>query len=532
MTLLHYRNGSLVSGVVPLNAEQGFSARATIGEVDTCRVLAHDPAGTLDFVEYDVWKMVEDACPAGSQVVWHGFIGDQTIDRGDGTVIFPTAAGRVWELELIEDNGYLDRRVITDAASGDRPKESVSTRIAWLLTQPGFTGVIADHGLVAASAVMLDPADYHGKTGADVLRDCALACGFNFFVRYRETSSDLELIFEDSVNSVADLAILHISNVAADVDHVTTWSPGMSGKLKRAASRRATGIHLPFSAGSIYVSNGTTVDQQAPTASVTSLSAATALATRLLAQHAESDKSIEAVRLQLPAANLNDVRQGQLITSARFSHFPGYATAAAMRVLSKSFARPANLGQAVYDVDLDLSPSVTFYAGSAFAALLEEAGGTSGSLYFNTTGDAPSAGWYAEPTVGPLSVVQGAGPYTTIIANQAMTVRVQLDAAFDTVAGTGATVTLNVTRNGGVIGSQTLTNPSGGFWNGYFDIDLPTVTLAAGDIIGFTFSTSFGANFGGIGGWDNPGLPVNTCFLRVGRGTHVWNTGTVTWIGP
>ena len=64
------------------------------------------------------------------------------------------------------------------------------------------------------------------------------------------------------------------------------------------------------------------IDLVAPTANVTSPTTATALATRLQAQHASEEETVRDV-IRVGAANLNDVKHGQLI-NARYSHFPGW----------------------------------------------------------------------------------------------------------------------------------------------------------------------------------------------------------------
>jgi hypothetical protein len=369
VTLKHYYNGSLLTTAVLLDDEKGISAHATVGQVDTSTIYVQDPAGTYDFVAYKTWKMVEDACTAGNQVVYHGYVGDTSISRTAGAGYQVGSVARVWTIELIDDNGWPSRQVII-AASADRPAETVSARLTWLLTMRGMTGIIFDHGLVEACTTALDAKDCRNLTAKTILDDCALLSGFNWFVRYREASDDIELIFQ-SPNSAADPASLTISNVTPNL--TTEWPPNDDAKQKFGASRIASGILLPYSGGTDYDQDTATavefgtVDQTAPTSAVSTKTKARAQITRLLAQHNEQDVSIEDLRIQIPAANLNDIKHGQYVSSVLFSHFKSpFDVGHAARVKSRAFSRPPNRSQAVYDVDLSLSPALGYSVCNAF----------------------------------------------------------------------------------------------------------------------------------------------------------------------
>lgn len=359
MVLQHYYDGTLLVNAVQLAEEHSFSASAATGDADIVGIVVDDPAGTLTFVGDRRWTMIEDACPAGNQVVWRGWTGKQAIGAREGDTIYPDGVGRRWNLDLIEDNTCLGFRIF--AGSGDnRPAETVTRRLTWLLTTPGFTGAIVDHGLVASSTVMLDGHDFRGQTGLDVLADLAIASGFNFYARYREDSDDLEIAFYDADTSALDTSTLRISNDPADIDYITTWPAAPTLRVERDPSRLARGIYLPSAKGAVYVGGGPGLrDMTAPSATVKTAAKATTLANRLLAQHNEQDEKLTSVRVQLDAANLNDVRHGQRI-EVRQTHLPGWTAFRGARVVSKSFSRPSNLTQAKYDVDLELSRAPIF----------------------------------------------------------------------------------------------------------------------------------------------------------------------------
>jgi len=360
--LIHKYDGSTVSSAVQLASERGISARADLGNPDVLTVYVDDPNGTLDFVGYKTWTMDEDQCTAGDQRVWTGFVGRQAIARGGGDAMYPIGAGRVWQLELVELNTFLGRRVLRpEATTTDRPSETVSDRIDWLLTTVGFaSGLIVDHGLIEASSVVLDAFDYRDRTGADVLRDCAVASGQNFLIRYREASNDYQLIVADFLSNESDAATFKVSN-GHDATMAPIWRPTMDVSFTRSPERIASGVALPYQNGSVYEQDSGTqavwgdIDQVAPTANVSESTTASTLATRLLGQHDTQEERIT-VPLRLPAANVNDVKHGQLI-DAKFMHLPSWTTYRPARVLSKAISRPDNLTQAEYDVLLELAPA-------------------------------------------------------------------------------------------------------------------------------------------------------------------------------
>lgn len=359
MTLQHWYDGTLLTNRVQLAEENGISIRAALGEAETIRVIVDDPGLNLTIEPYQTWRMVETDCPVGQQTIWRGLTTVRRISRGTGRTTFP--AGRRWEVELVEDNWRLGRRAIT-GLSAKRPAETVDARLTWLLTTPSYSGVIYDRGLVEFSGVLLDPVDYTGRSGADVLRDLGTASGYNFFVRYREATDDLEIAFRDDDASERDISSLQISNDPVDIDLATTWPAGYEATLEQSPARIASEIILPYTGGTVVRASAATeakygaISLVAPTSQVKTAAAATVLADRLLGQHATEDERIPNMRLRLPAANVNDVRAGQLVR-AKLSHAPGFSSFRPCRVLGKSVSRPPNLSQDQYDVDLELSPA-------------------------------------------------------------------------------------------------------------------------------------------------------------------------------
>ncbi len=361
MTLKHYSDNALLTNAVLLKSEEGFSAKAELGQPETLGVQVEDPLGAYDFKAYKTWYMIEDAWDATDHV-WHGYHFDQEWSRGSDPK-HVHAAGRQWQVDLFEVNGLLSRTIFRpDHPTANRPAENSTARVAWLLTVPAFAGVMIDHGLVQPTAIAMDANDYRKRTALDVLTDICLSSGDNFLLRYNDTHGDIELIIHDFQTSGLDTSDLRISNVAADVDNITVFAPvAPDTKGRRGASRIASGVLVEYTGGTHYAQRASTidefapVDQVAPTQHVKTEAAAIALTERYLDQHSEHDERIT-TRIQLPAASLGIVKQGQLI-SAKYSHGPGWSNYRGARVMRKAFSRPEGLTQALYDVDLELVPT-------------------------------------------------------------------------------------------------------------------------------------------------------------------------------
>lgn len=358
---------TIIDAKVRLGTERGISARAALGEADTITLVVDDPDGTADYKTLHRIYAVETDTP-GSQLVWNGYIGDARISRSAEGVLYPTGAGRVWELEVVQENTILGFRVVT-GTDGKRPAETAAARLTWLLAS-SYCSTVHDHGLIDWTGLgdwNMDAVDYRGQTAADVLRDISLISGYNHYARYNDDFAEIELACYEPNTSALDASSVKISNDPADLDPTgdfdtpLVYAPGEDAVLTRQGSRVAAGVYLPYDGGSTYDYSLTTSytfgfrDMPAPSANVKTLAKAEALRDRLLAQHSSMDERVTC-RIQVAAANLNAVKHGQLL-SAKFTHFPGWTSYRKARVVSKAFSRPENLTQARYDLDLELSPA-------------------------------------------------------------------------------------------------------------------------------------------------------------------------------
>lgn len=480
----------------------------------------------------------QTASRSPNQLVWNGYVGHQKIGRqaGDGTVEL-NATGRGWALELVQENTILGFRIIQgakDATHGDRPAEDAGARLTWLLGS-AFLSTVVDHGLIdwtGLATFPMDAVDYRQQTAADLLRDVGLISNFNHYARYHEPSGDIELAcYEPNTNTTLDVSTLRLSNVAADLDYVTTFPYEQTSILDRSPDRVAAGIGMAFAAGWTYADRLATSyefafrDIVAPSSNVKTLAKAEALRDRLLLQHSTQDETITGVRVSLPAALLNIVKHGQLI-SYKASHQPGYEDFVPCRVTSKSFSRPSDSSQAVYDVDLELSPLPPLVA--SYAEMLQNLTdnphnndyphvweynqvGFANSVWlakWDNNGDHPPTGWAstvlsgllayqatAAPMSGPYMNVVNSPPIgaTIVLGNGikclgAGTVDVHVKLVFINAPGPGVTCAIRL--NGAIVASV-----SGVTGAGPGLVDCLGLAVATNDVITVTAQCS-GGGFG------------------------------------
>lgn len=361
---------TIVANAVQVDPGHALTEAAALGEAAVVGVRVDDPGAAYDFAGMKRWYAIEDACPAGDQLVWTGYINDQEISRGAGSgTLFPRGAGRRWDLQLEEVNAILGFRVVT-GADGDRAAETAGARLTWLLASDYLT-TVGDNGLVVYPDDAMDATDYRGQTAQDVLSDLAVQTGSLFFAFYDKDAPDEQRIslFFDDPNSLSYVSASRISN-QGDADGTTIFAPWEDATLRRSPGRIAAGVYLPYSGGSLYDYDLETSyafgfrDQVAPMAEVKTPAKAQALVERFLAENSEQDDRIFA-RITMRAGDLNDIKRGQAL-QARFGHFPGYTSWTWMRVIRRTFAPPDNRSQAFYDVDLELSP-ITVAPQGAFS---------------------------------------------------------------------------------------------------------------------------------------------------------------------
>lgn len=347
----------VINGAVEVSSRHQMSESAALGDASIVSVTVDDPDGAYNFRGLKRVYAIEDACPDDDHYAFNSYVGRQTISRGKTDVTFPVAAGRQWDLELVETNAILEFRVIWDT-DGNRPAETAAARLTWLLASD-YLSTVHDNGLVVYPTDDLDANDYRGQFAHDVLNDLANQTGYIFFAFYEQDVGQISLFF-DLPDSLTYLSTISLSNVQGDVDDSSTFSA--IAELERDPSRVAAGVMVQYgdAGAAVYHFDLATSyefgfrDRVAPVESIKTSGKADTLAIRYLAENNDQDEKVM-VDMTLPASMLTAVKRGQVISS-RWQHIPGWEEFRDARVMLKSWAPPDNQSQLEYDVHLELVP--------------------------------------------------------------------------------------------------------------------------------------------------------------------------------
>ena len=337
---------------------------AQLGAVAISSLVLDDPAASVGHSGDAVAGLkqvaiTETAAPVNRRRIWTGYTGDRRYRRGEpgdrGSLIQGSA--RVVDATLVDINSFLSFRIFSESGA-NRPAETDVARVQWLLGASLLDSTLYDQGLVStAGPVDMDAADYRGQRPADLLNDCSQQSGKNHFVYYDEATGRFSL-FYDFNHSTAYRSALRLSNVPADVDGSTTFAPHPDAVLQRDPSRVASGVWMPYAAGSVYRTQTDAGldtaarfgwrDHAAPSVNVKTSAQATARADRYLGENATEDETLT-VRATLPRANVNDWREGEA-AQVKLVHLPGLDAFRWVRALRRSVEQTSETDEH-YDVE-------------------------------------------------------------------------------------------------------------------------------------------------------------------------------------
>jgi hypothetical protein len=509
----------------------GLVTMADMGGVGMSSVVVDNPDGTVGHSNDQIvgWKQFTDdelAETAGNRRVYTGYITSRTYRRRVGSSLIVGPANEIG-VSLSDLNELLSFKLIT-GTDGNRPAETVTARMTWLLASTYLSGLVYDHGFVAASSYVMDANDYTGQNPQSVILDMALAVKFNFYVYYHESSGQASLWFDKPTSPNWDSGI-SISNLLSDINPAqivagtaSTFYALTDAELVRDPTRCYSGVFVPYQKGHIYVTNGTIEsnftgrDGSAPNANVKTAAAATVIGNNFLADNATEDDRITCT-IQAYAPQVNAVLAGQYV-QAKFTHFPGYTAFTYCRVLQRSVAQSEETDQ-LYDIQLILSPVTPESPVASFARITrpndnDQVGPSDYTVWFDYDGDNPHAGDPYLPRYGLLDYY----PAGTKPALGWQGIKVfgtgTLDLTFicDMITVVNGTVTTHfIIAVNGVTAGQATDTSSGGlrFYSPGATVSLTGIAVTTGDIItaritmdgendgdgqGFTIPTGTGAS--------------------------------------
>lgn len=494
---------------VRLGAISGFTELAELGAVGGSMLVIDSPAdighSSDNLLAFQQFAYDDDA--AAEPRVFMGWTGARKYYRGSDSL--RTGVQRKAEVSLADGNTLAGRRVIQPKAidaSVNRPAETASARIAWLLGTDYFSGV-ADNGLVLPkSSPTLTANDFSGQHAADVMNDCCTATGDNWFVYWDRTAEAWSLAVFNFTTYNGFAGTLTLSNDPALVDSnlrdgagpTNTWAVTLDASLTRDPSTLATGVLYAWAGGSVYVHTTSTdyplIDHTASSTSVKTSALATTKALRYIADN-DTEHHRVTCTAQIAAANVNDAYAGQLIL-ASFTHLPDYQAPSYFRIARRTVAQ-AGRTDAFYAVTYELVPAVPVTPESSFAMIQYPTGvpGNPALVEWRHTGDAPAGGWPLYPKFGLMDYDDtghsGVGANTGLVMlGSGMLDTVFCQFSFGIGYGFGSpvghTYTARLLLNGStVLGTWTDFDPLGDLheYTGNPYISVSDVPVTAGDIL-------------------------------------------------
>lgn len=386
------------------------------GEPATWNFPVDDPLGTLTLTAHYPITVVESASLYGTQVAY-GFMTNREIGRSDTSL---TSNARAWSPAVVDLNAYLGFKVIrTGTFHHARPAETDLTRIHWLLSSAsGLTPFLHDNGLVATTGgVDMSANDYAGQFPVDVLNDCAQQSGRTFFVYWDQSAIQASLFYNKAAAAVFT-APISVSNYPGEANNSTIFSPSGDATLKLDPAHLYSGVYMPYSGGSVYATvtgRQITRDVVAPTANITSRTAAQARAARYLADY-QNEEATLTFTIRVPNTHINAIVAGQRVF-CRFSHLPAYASGAYARVVHRTIKPAAGTNLTSFDLTLECTDPIIVGMGwapvnstvwpSAQPPFQPSAGGSFTYVQSAKTADAATNGTAvlgATPTAGNLLV--------------------------------------------------------------------------------------------------------------------------------
>jgi hypothetical protein len=442
----------------------GLTMNAEEGTLGVCDIRVEDPDGDWDFPRGHRYVLViEDQAEYDDfgGVIYKGYTNTRTFERD----LMRTGAARIINMNLQDINIVFDRRIMA-GSENNRPAETDVERIAWLLTTNEAALIDDDFYFSTDQPVDMDAVDYRGQSFRQIVSDCSLQSGKNWYLWPSLGGNSLwyQPRGTDDFSSTS-----RISNVIEDLDdYEDTYAPAIDSKMTRDPDRVYSGIYRAYATSYVYTQNEDTAtafarrDTFATSPNVkTKLKAIVRNERELADISTEEDIITTSVIVSRP--DVNCIVPGQRV-QVRYSHFPTFEDDFQwVRVLNRTVRE---LGPDQIELALELTrdePAIdTGGVGAVFGVLGRAKGYDRWDyVWFEYVGDAPIAGAPIQPTVGLIEALNDpAGPlapswdYFGWKINGTGTVDVKFYCSTVGVTG-GIDITFEIRKNGVAVASET-----------------------------------------------------------------------------
>jgi hypothetical protein len=464
----------------------GLVMNAEEGSVGTSQLRVEDPNGDWDFPKgHRLVIVTEDECAGDDYgtAVYVGYTAARTFERD----LNRTGAARIITMDLVDINSVFERRIMA-GAENNRPAETDVERITWLMTT-NEAALIDDYLYFSTDdPVDMDAVDYRGQGFRQVLDDCSLQSGKNWFLWRHDQEHSL---WYGPRGTTDFSSSIKISNVLADIDNATVFAPSITSKLTRDPSRVYSGIYRTYASSFLYTQNDETAATFARRDTFESSPNVKTKAKALVRNIRElSDISTEedviSTAIIVPRAQANDVVAGQRM-QVKYTHFDGYEAYVWMRVLNRTVRE---VGKDQIELSMELTPNTPAESVSGVGAVYgilrrPIAYDYQQSCMFEMVGDFPRAGYGVQPTVGLISAIEDLTPAFPGYPFSGWLIEGDgtIDVTFytTTIGITPTSVTFAITQNG--VDVETVTYPNTGNGNDA-TLTVTALPVSNGDVIG------------------------------------------------
>jgi len=449
MSLRYYMRNATTSAFVDITDrcrtyQLDVTQKAEEGAVGISSLIIDDPDGDLDVGGWRVFYIYETEAEVATQTCI--YVGHSQPERQIIRGPYRTGAARQWRVQLSDVNNMLYRSVML-GKDNDRPAETDTTRVAWVLTTDE-TEVIGDTRYVTGAAgVAMDANDYLLQETHAVYNDAAQQSGRNFFLtHFGDTGpypfGDYSLFYDSAEGSnyssthrlTNDLTAIGSNTFAVTLEPVefTIDSSRIANRAivpytdSYATATTPTGTVLPYR------------DVVYPSINVNSKAVALVRANRY-AQDARTPEHRATLQFHTSRAKVNAIREGMRVP-VKMTHWPEpYRSEFTwMRILSRTVTDISEQDDMTYLHTIEVSRSEPAVVSPVGGILYLTKGPVSGRVWFAGTGDSPPAGHTPITTSATLTPLQDVnGPFGTGWSYYGWTVlgtgTIDVQCSFDTV---------------------------------------------------------------------------------------------------
>lgn len=341
---------------------EGLSSAAD-GTMAQGAIILDDPEGNIELRTWMPVIVEESAC--SQPRLFTGYIASFVEKRGRYT----QGPGREIDITLNDQNVLLSLRIGTDGTT-DRPAETDTERLAWLIDSAILDGIVFDTGFITGADRHFDAANLHGKTASEILIELAGPRGQIFFAFWDPTEDKVGL-FYDQPTAVTFTSILSFSNVPGEYDATLTDTEATVYAPRLDEERTVTGedvygnIRYQYKGGVYYAPNPTTQSTYFPSPLLTrginiendtvgSPTTAKTFGDRLLQGPYASERSTIAFSSIVPAFQVGHILAGQRV-QLHFSHITGFQDDFVFTRVETLTVAPIEGNPAFYEVYLTCS---------------------------------------------------------------------------------------------------------------------------------------------------------------------------------